>query len=61
MTTGFPMLDAGLVAAVFVWLFYWMYSLTSRSRAKRVEQRRAGNHAHQAWDPNTYEGRRNRD
>ncbi len=60
MTTGIPMLDIGLVAAVFAWLLYWMYSLTSRSHAKRVEQRHAKVHARQAWDPNTYEGRRNR-
>lgn len=61
MTTGIPMLDMGLVAAVFAWIIYWMYSLSSRSHAKRIEQRQAKTHAQQAWDPNTYEGRRHRD
>lgn len=59
MSTGYPMLDVGLVAAVFAWLFYWMYSLSSRSHAKRVAQRLTKKQAQQPWDPNTYEGRRN--
>ena len=54
------MLDVGLVAAVFAWLFYWMYSLSSRSHAERVEKRITKKIAHQPWDPNTTEGRRNR-
>lgn len=60
MTTGFPMLDLGLVVAMFAGIFYWMYTMSSRSQAERVEQRRAKVQSHQAWDPNTYEGRRNR-
>lgn len=60
MTTGLPMLDLGLVVAVFAGLFYWMYSLSSRSHAERVEKRMAKKIAHQPWDPNTTEGRRNR-
>jgi hypothetical protein len=61
MTTGFSMLDAGLAAAAFAGIFYWMYSLSSRSRAKRLEQLRAKKkQPAQAWDPNIYEGRRNR-
>jgi hypothetical protein len=60
MTTGFPMLDVGLVATVFIWLFYWMYSLSSRSHAERIEQRRNKSQAKQPWDPNVSEGRRNR-
>ena len=60
MTTGFPMLDAGLVVAVFAGIFYWMYSLSSRSHAERLEQRRAKVQSRQPWDPNITEGRRNR-
>ena len=60
MTTGFPMLDVGLVVAVFAGIFYWMYSLSSRSRAERLEQRRAKVQPRQPWDPNITEGRRNR-
>jgi len=60
MTTGFPMLDLGLVVAVFAGIFYWMYSLSSRSHAERMEQLRAKKQAHQPWDPNISEGRRNR-
>jgi hypothetical protein len=60
MTTGFPMLDLGLVVAVFAGVFYWMYSLSSRSHAERLEKLRAKKQAHQPWDPNTTEGRRNR-
>lgn len=60
MTTGLPMLDLGLVVAVFAGIFYWMYSLTSRSHAKRKDEMLARKHTHQPWDPNTTEGRRNR-
>ena len=60
MTTGLHFLDIGLVVAVFAGIFYWMYALSSRSHAKRREQRLAKTHSHQQWDPNTYEGRRNR-
>lgn len=60
MTTGLPILDAGLAIAVFAGIFYWMYCLTSRSQAKRKDQLRARKHTHQPWDPNTTEGRRNR-
>ena len=41
MTTGFSVLDAVLAAVVFAGIFYWMYALTSRSHAQRLEQRRA--------------------
>jgi hypothetical protein len=37
MSTGNPLLDIVLVALVFVWIFGWIYSLTSRSYAKRNE------------------------
>jgi hypothetical protein len=60
MTTGFPMLDLGLVLAVFAGVFYWMYALSSRSHAERLEKLRSRKQLRQAWDPNTYEGRRNR-
>ena len=60
MTTGFPMLDVGLVVALFAGIFYWMYCLTSRSHAKRKEKLLGKKQAHQPWDPNTTEGRRNR-
>ena len=51
MTTGFPMLDVVLVVAIFVWIFYWMYSLSSRSHAETMEQRRAKAQSRQPWDP----------
>ena len=60
MTTGIPMLDLGLVVAVFAGIFYWMYSLSSRSHADRVEKRLVKKLSHQPWDPNVSEGRRNR-
>jgi len=41
MITGFSMLNAGLATVVFAGTFYWMYALTSRSRAQRLERRRA--------------------
>lgn len=60
MTTGFAPLDLALVAAVFIWLFYWMYSMSSRSHAQRAEQRLVRKLSQQPWDPNVTEGRRNR-
>ena len=54
------MLDVGLVFAVFAGIFYWMYSLSSRSRAERLELRRTKVQSRQPWDPNITEGRRNR-
>jgi hypothetical protein len=60
MTTGFPLLDLALVAAVFAGIFYWMYSLSSRSHAERLEKLRTRKQSNQQWDPNIYEGRRNR-
>jgi hypothetical protein len=60
MTTGFPVLDAGIALAAFAGIFYWMYSLSSRSHAERLEQRRAKAQSRQPWDPNVAEGRRNR-
>ena len=37
MSTGNPFLDIVLVTLVFVWIFGWIYSLTSRSYARRNE------------------------
>ena len=37
MSTGNSLLDIVLVALVFLWIFGWIYSLTSRSYAKRNE------------------------
>ena len=34
------MLDNLLVAAVFIWLFYWIFSLTVRPREKRIDPER---------------------
>lgn len=33
-----PLLDKLLAAAVFVWLLYWIFSLTVRPRAKRIDR-----------------------
>ena len=35
MSTGNPLLDNLLVAAVFVWIFYWILALTLKPREKR--------------------------
>lgn len=40
MSTGNPLLDNLLVAAVFIWLFYWIFSLTVRPREKRIDPER---------------------
>jgi hypothetical protein len=38
MSTGNSLLDIVLVALVFIWIFGWIYSLTSRSHARRNQQ-----------------------
>ena len=42
MSTGNPLLDNLLVAAVFVWIFYWILSLTLKPRKKRIDPERRG-------------------
>jgi hypothetical protein len=41
MSTGNPLLDKMLVAAVFVWILYWILSLTVRPRQKRIDRKKA--------------------
>jgi len=40
MSTGMPLLDKLLVAAVFIWLAYWVLSLTLRPREKRIDRKK---------------------
>jgi len=40
MVTGMPLLDKLLAAAVFIWLVYWIVSLTVRPRAKRIDRKK---------------------
>jgi len=35
-----PLLDKLLVAAVFIWLAYWILSLTIRPREKRIDRKK---------------------
>jgi hypothetical protein len=35
-----PLLDKLLAAAVFVWLLYWILSLTLRPREKKIDQKK---------------------
>ena len=60
MSTGLQYLDLGIGIAVFVWIFWWMYSLTSKSRAQRMLERIPRKMARQPWDEDKPGGRGNR-
>ena len=60
MSTGLHYLDVGLVAAVFFAIFWWMYSLSSRSHAQRKQERISQKIARQPWDDDKAGGRGNR-
>jgi hypothetical protein len=60
MSTGIHSLDVGLVVAVFGWIFWWMYSLSSRSHALRKQERLLKKSARQPWDDDKAGGRGNR-
>ncbi len=60
MSTGMHYLDVGLIVAVFVGIFWWMYSLSSRSHAQRKQERISKTIARQPWDDDKGGGRGNR-
>lgn len=50
MSTGLHFLDTGFVIAVFVGIFWWMHSLSSRSKAQRKQELSSKRIARQPWD-----------
>lgn len=60
MSTGLHYLDLGIGIAVFAGIFWWMYSLSSRSHAQRRQELSAKKIAHQPWDNDKAGGRGNR-
>jgi hypothetical protein len=60
MSTGLHYLDVGLVAALFVGVFWWMYSLSFKSRAERKRERDAMTAVRQPWEDDKAGGRGNR-
>lgn len=51
MSTGLHYLDVGIGIAVFLGVFWWMYSLSTRSSAQRkLELGATKKFAHQPWD-----------
>ncbi len=59
-TTGMHYVDAGLAAALFVALAWWMYYLTARPRARPVPATFAAKVAAQPWGEDKPGGRGNR-
>lgn len=57
MSTGVHYLDIGIIVAVFGWIFWWMYSLSTKSRAQRKLEQGSRKLAEQPWD-NDRVGRR---
>jgi hypothetical protein len=60
MNTALHYLDAGLVAAAFVGIFWWMYALSTKSSAQRKLERSAKSAAIQPWGNDKPGGRGNR-
>jgi hypothetical protein len=60
MSTGLHYLDLGIGIAVFVGIFWWMYVLTSKSRAQRKLALSSNKVARQPWDEDGGRGRGNR-
>jgi len=50
ISTGMHYLDLGIGAALFIATVWWMYTLTSRSRAQRMQERATRHSARQPWD-----------
>lgn len=40
MSTGFALFDKILAIVAFVWIFYWILSLTLRPREKRINRKK---------------------
>jgi hypothetical protein len=60
MSTGLHYLDVGIGIAVFLGVFWWMYSLSTKSSAQRKLELGAKKSAHQPWDNDKASGRGNR-
>ena len=60
MSTGLHYVDVGLVIAVFVGIFWWILSLTTKPRAQRNLELSSKKIAHQPWDDDKAGGRGNR-
>jgi hypothetical protein len=60
MSTVLHYLDAGLVAAAFVAIFWWMYALSTKSNAQRKLEQNAKRSAIQPWGSDKPGGRGNR-
>ena len=60
MSTGLHFLDLGLVVALFAGIFWWMYSLSTKSHAQRKLELSSRKIAHQPWDDDKAGGRGNR-
>ena len=60
MSTGLQYLDIGIAITVFVGIFWWMYSLSTKSHTQRKLELSSTKIAHQPWDDDTAGGRGNR-
>ena len=60
MSTGMHYLDIGIVIAVFGGIFWWMYSLSTKSHAQRKFELRSRKIAQQPWDTDRAGRRGNR-
>jgi len=60
LSTGLHYLDLGIGIAVFAGIFWWMYTLTSRSHARYKAKLRILKVARQPWDDDKAGGRGNR-
>ena len=60
MGTVLHYLDLGLGIAVFVGIFWWMFSLSTKSGAQRKLERSSKKSARQPWDDDKAGGRGNR-
>ena len=60
MSTGLHYLDVGIGIALFLGIFWWMYSLSTKSSAQRKLELSSRKIAHQPWDDDKAGGRGNR-
>lgn len=60
MSTGMHYLDLGIGIAMFIGIFWWMYSLSSKSNAQRKQELSSQKIARQPWGDDRAGGRGNR-
>lgn len=60
MITGLHYLDMGITIAVFIGIFWWMYSLSTKSHEQRRLELSSRKIVHQPWDDDKSGGRGNR-